>query len=124
MDLRNESYPPEYLRGIEHFNSGDYFEAHEAWEEIWLESTGIEKLFYQGLIQAAVALHHFSIGRYGAAKRMCEKAVSRLSQVPRVFYSLDVEAFTCQLGSFFAYQVADLQAGARNALPIPRIVLC
>src|SRR6266852_4710561 len=28
-------YPPQYLEGIEHFNAGRYFDAHEVWEEIW-----------------------------------------------------------------------------------------
>src|SRR5215475_5591533 len=29
-------YPSPYLQGIEHFNKGRYFDAHEVWEEIWL----------------------------------------------------------------------------------------
>src|SRR4030095_7658190 len=31
-------YAPQYLKGIEHFNAGRYFDAHEVWEAIWLFS--------------------------------------------------------------------------------------
>src|SRR5262249_31389734 len=50
--LSGSLYPTQYLDGIEHFNAGRYFEAHEIWEEIWLHSYGDTKLFYQMLIQA------------------------------------------------------------------------
>ena len=28
---------PRYLRGIDHFNQGEFFEAHEVWEDLWIE---------------------------------------------------------------------------------------
>jgi hypothetical protein len=43
--------PPEYLRGIDLFNAGDYFECHEVLEDIWMVSSGQEKLFYQGMVR-------------------------------------------------------------------------
>lgn len=44
-------------RGAELFNQGLYWEAHEAWEELWLELEDEPKIFVQGLIQAAAAGH-------------------------------------------------------------------
>lgn len=43
-------------RGRAHFNSGRYFEAHEAWEEAWLVETGAVRQALHGLIQIAAAL--------------------------------------------------------------------
>ena len=51
-----------YRRGIRHFNAREFYDAHEVWEDVWRESHGMEKRFLQGLIQAAVALHHHSTG--------------------------------------------------------------
>ena len=51
-----------YRRGIRHFNAREFYDAHEVWEDVWRESQGMEKRFLQGLIQAAVALHHHSTG--------------------------------------------------------------
>ncbi len=35
-----QEYPPKYLEGIELFNNCDFFESHEAWEELWQEDFG------------------------------------------------------------------------------------
>ncbi len=48
-----------FQRGISHFNAGEFFEAHEVWEEIWLEEVEPEKTFLQGIIQIAAAFHHY-----------------------------------------------------------------
>ena len=45
-----------YQRGIRHFNEREFYDAHEVWEDVWRESSGLGKKFLQGLIQAAVAL--------------------------------------------------------------------
>lgn len=44
-----------------HFNSGRYWQAHEALETVWrsiIEEDGAQALVWQGLIQAAAALLH------------------------------------------------------------------
>lgn len=56
-------------RGIDLFNSGAYEEAHEEFEILWLSTQGPDSDFYKGLVQAAIALHHFQRGNVeGAAK--------------------------------------------------------
>lgn len=47
-----------FRTACEHFNAGEYFEAHEVWEDLWNEATGARHSFLQCLIQIAVALHH------------------------------------------------------------------
>jgi predicted metal-dependent hydrolase len=44
-------------RGRDLFNAGDYFEAHEAWEDAWREETGTVRRTLHGLIQVAAGLH-------------------------------------------------------------------
>ena len=65
-----DSYHPKYLEGIEYFNVCDFFEAHEAWEELWTDYQGPSRKFYQGLIQVAVCLHHFGNGNIRGAKKL------------------------------------------------------
>ena len=60
------------------FNRGEFFVAHERWEEVWLELKGTERLAVQGLIQIAAGLHHLQEGRRGPAARLLEKGVSKL----------------------------------------------
>jgi predicted metal-dependent hydrolase len=105
---------PEYRRAIALFNAGDYFAAHEWWEALWRRSTGTERHFYQGLIQAAVALHHFRRGNRRAAQRIAERALAHLANVPTPFHGLDVAAFAAQLRRFFERP---------THAPVPRLVL-
>src|ERR1700693_5878300 len=57
--------------GIELFNSGLYWEAHEAWEGDWVPiRKGPESGFYKGLIQvAAGCLHYTRRNRRGAVNK-------------------------------------------------------
>jgi uncharacterized protein len=59
------------LRGIELFNSGLYWEAHEVWEEEWTpDRRGPDSAFYKGLIQvAAGCLHYTRHNRRGAVNK-------------------------------------------------------
>ena len=70
MDTSADEYDPLYLQGIAYFNACEFFEAHEVWEELWKSYSGELRLFYKGLIQAAVALHHFGNGNIRGARKV------------------------------------------------------
>ena len=65
-----ETYDPLYLSGIDKFNECDYYESHEVWEELWTDYRCPSRKFYQGLIQAAVALYHFGNGNIRGARKL------------------------------------------------------
>jgi predicted metal-dependent hydrolase len=58
-------------RGIDLFNRGDYWEAHEAWEQEWMpDRKGPDAGFYKGLIQVAAGCLHYTRGnRRGAINK-------------------------------------------------------
>ena len=57
---------------------GRYFEAHDAWEHLWRESAGDDKLFIQALIQVAAAGVHIARGNAAPAKRLLALAAEKL----------------------------------------------
>ena len=58
-----EELPPgQLLLAIRQFNSREWFECHETLEELWIGETGEVRDFYQGMLQIAVALHHWRKG--------------------------------------------------------------
>jgi predicted metal-dependent hydrolase len=75
-------------RGIEKFRQGHFFEAHEVWEELWMVSTGPERLFLQGLIQIAAALLHLGRGRVEPARRLLALAAAKFQDAPDGFAGL------------------------------------
>jgi len=100
-------HPVHYLQGIEHFNAQRYFDAHEVWEEIWLQSSGDTKLFYQMLIQAAVGLHHYERGNVRGARGMHTNVLNKLDLLPSFFMSLDLSDFSRQFKDFFSRLIHD-----------------
>jgi predicted metal-dependent hydrolase len=66
----------EYLRGIDLFNHGYYWEAHEAWEAVWnaVGRTGTTADFLKGLIKLAAALVKAREGRRQGVVRHAARA--------------------------------------------------
>ena len=94
-------YDPRYLAGVLLFNAQDYFEAHEVWEDLWAESHGDERRFYQGLIQAAVGLCHFSNGNLGGAAKLYRSSRDYMERCGSPFLGLDAAAFWAQMERCF-----------------------
>lgn len=69
-----------FRRGLELFNSGQFFLAHEIWEELWMEEPQPEKLFLQGLIQTAAAFHHYARGNCVGAESLLAAAAVKLQR--------------------------------------------
>jgi predicted metal-dependent hydrolase len=84
---------PAYLSGIQLFNQRQFWESHEAWEEIWLHCDGIQSEFLQGLIQAAAALLKYQRNEFPPAQRLSNTALGRLQQCPDYYMGLNVRAF-------------------------------
>jgi predicted metal-dependent hydrolase len=99
-------YDPRYLAGIVLFNQGDYFEAHEVWEELWMDSTGPDKRFYQGLIQAAVGLCHFCNGNVRGAVKLYHSSRDYMDRYAPQYLGLDVVGLWQQMAACFAALLA------------------
>jgi predicted metal-dependent hydrolase len=83
--------------GIFFFNEGRYFDAHETWEEMWREQNGDLRLFLQGLVQAAVALHHLSARNLVGARAQLRKSIEKLDQFAPDEAGIDVAKLRQQL---------------------------
>lgn len=92
----------DFQEGIELFNAGRYFEAHEAWERVWLRSAGEEKLFYQGLIQAAAALLHAARHNPEGSRSMYAKACAKLDPLPAEYMGIALGGLRRALRDYFA----------------------
>ena len=95
-----------YQQGIEHFNACDFFEAHEVWEELWTDYRGDLRKFYQGLIQAAVALHHFGNGNIRGARKVYLSSSNYLQAYCPTCEGIDLVSFLAQLEACFAEVLA------------------
>lgn len=85
------------LQGAALFNDGDFFEAHEVWEQAWRRAQGDARELLQGLIQAAAALLHLQRNNLKGAYSLCEKSLSHLRNLPDHYADLDLGRFCAQL---------------------------
>jgi predicted metal-dependent hydrolase len=95
-------YDSRYLGGILFFNERDFFEAHEVWENLWMHCAGPERRFYQGLIQAAVALFHFGNGNVRGAVKLYHSSRDYLETFHPTYQGLDLGKFWDQMHRCFA----------------------
>ena len=80
----------ELLHGIALFNAEEWFECHEALEELWNGEQGLVRDLYQGILQVAVALHHWRNGNYGGAMILFVSGVRLLRHVEPDCRGVDV----------------------------------
>jgi len=86
-----------YYDGIELFNSGEFFDAHEVWEDAWHMAWGIKHEFYQGMIQCAVALEHYRRSNPRGVVSLFKSYNEHMRDVPSPFMGLDVRSFLSQM---------------------------
>jgi uncharacterized protein len=78
--------------GLKCYRSGEFFEAHEHWELVWLECAEPEKTFLQSLIQVSAAFHHLRRGNLAGARSLLTRALGRLERYPDRFGGVDVQS--------------------------------
>jgi predicted metal-dependent hydrolase len=78
------------LCAIRQFNSQEWFECHETLEALWLQEQGEVRDFYQGVIQIAIALHHWRNGNFNGAMALLEGGAHYLKRVSSPCLWVDV----------------------------------
>jgi len=76
--------------GAAAFTRGEFYEAHESWEEVWNEIDDPERAWVQGMIQIATGLHKLSRGRPDVCRTLLAKALAKLDGAPPILDGWDV----------------------------------
>ena len=105
-------------QGIDLFNSGRYWDAHEAWEHVWMpDRKGPDAGFYKGLIQvAAGCLHYGRRNRRGAVNKWRSGADYLRPYLPR-HLGVRLEPLVVAVDNF----LVELKPSAWPELTMPRI---
>jgi predicted metal-dependent hydrolase len=89
MDSREKNHL--FRKGLEAFNAARFFDAHEEWECVWLETPNPEKAFLQGLIQVAAAFHHYSRANRQGTQQLLRAGMIKLERFPGVHRGIELE---------------------------------
>jgi predicted metal-dependent hydrolase len=115
------------LSGIDRFNRMEFWEAHEAWEELWLQAQSDVHQFLQGLIQVAAAYHHVKRGTFPGAVRLFEAGLKKLQPFPPLYCGIDRDGLVTAARQHQQWTAQQMKTGQRaerlRSDEFPRIVL-
>ncbi len=72
------------IHGMELFNAGEYFEAHEELEHAWNQEPGPARELYRAVLQVAVAYLQITRGNYSGAMKMFLRVRQWIEPLPEV----------------------------------------
>ena len=80
-----------FEKGLAEYEKGDYFEAHESWEDLWSDYNFSDRIFVQGLIQLAVSFVHLSNGNMIGAKSLLKKSQNKFVDYKGIQRGINVD---------------------------------
>lgn len=77
--------------GIKLFNNADFFDAHDYFENLWIEAGQKDRLFFQGMVQISVASYHFVHNNLNGAQNQYRKCSDKLKNYLPDYYGVNVK---------------------------------
>jgi hypothetical protein len=96
----NSPLPKIAQQGVQLFNRGEYYAAHDAFEYAWRAERGQVRRLYQGLLQVGVACHHYQRGNIPGAVKVMARGLANLGCLPAVCQGIDLVDFRLQAEEF------------------------
>ncbi len=81
-----------YRKGLVAFNDGDYYAAHDYWEDLWSDHKLDDSNFIQGLIQLAVGCFHIGNKNINGSRGLFTKCRPKLEAYSPYHRDVDVAA--------------------------------
>ena len=86
-DLTSKRFKESLQEAIDLFNNQKWYEAHDAFEDIWNDLVGDERQIVQGILQVSVSQFHLNKGNLNGAMILIGEGLGRI----RNRYSEDLE---------------------------------
>lgn len=107
-----------WLFGVDLYNHGFAWEAHEAWETLWLRARDPrQRSFVRALVQCAASALKRALGEPSGSQRLAERACLALeglaTELPQRYMGLEHAAFCADFRTFGASLDLDFDARPR-----------
>jgi uncharacterized protein len=80
-----------YKSGLEKYKEGDFFLAHELWEDMWINKQLKDRIFIQGLIQISASFYKIQCGNLRGARSLLEKSLNKFQNYNGIHRSINVD---------------------------------
>ena len=82
-----------FLNALNLFNNKKWYEAHDAFEDIWNTVDGDERQIIQGILQVSVSQFHLSKGNLNGATILLGEGLGRIKNRTNINLGIDLESF-------------------------------
>ena len=82
-----------FHKAVNLFNSKNWYEAHDAFEDIWNTLDGDERQVIQGILQVSVAQFHLEKGNLNGATILLGEGLGRIKTRTNCNFGIDLESF-------------------------------
>ena len=87
-----KSFKDSFLTALNLFNKHQWYEAHDAFEEIWNYVDGDERQVIQGILQVSVSQFHLSKGNLNGATILLGEGLGRIKTRTKIDLGIDLES--------------------------------
>jgi predicted metal-dependent hydrolase len=122
-DYDSLSVEENHRLGIEHFDAGRFFPAHEAWETCWKQSKGTtDAEFFKGLSQLGAGYVHLLRGNPHGGHTLLRRGAGRIERYGQSHRGIKAGALArAALADAEAIQRAEKAGAASPRIEFPRI---
>ncbi len=88
-----KSFEDSLFDALNLFNKQKWYEAHDAFEDIWNTLDGDERQIIQGILQVSVSQFHLSKGNLNGATILLGEGLGRIKNRTNIDFGIDLESF-------------------------------
>ena len=88
-----KSFEDTFFDALNLFNNQKWYEAHDAFEDIWNTLDGDERQIIQGILQVSVSQFHISKGNLNGATILLGEGLGRIKDRTNIDLGVDLESF-------------------------------
>jgi len=111
-----------FFLGLEAYHEGNYFEAHEHWEDLWSDYYLEDRQFIQGLIQLSVSFVHLGNNNLKGAKSLMRKCILKFNNFSGIHRGINLEDLKYNLDKILNEYEAISLASDFNNDNIPELI--
>jgi predicted metal-dependent hydrolase len=107
MKTNHDKNIDNFRMGLANFNHGNYYQAHEYFEDAWRETPGPNREFYRALLHISGGFFRLTEGRPQAARKFFEHALKWLVEFEPNYLGFNISKLKKGLEEILELLVAD-----------------
>ena len=115
-ELDNKMFKNIFNDALNLFNAKQWYEAHDAFEEIWNTLDGDERQVVQGILQVSVSQFHLSKGNLNGATILLGEGLGRIKTRTFINLGVDLDSF-CKSLEFLLWKLQNKEVLNENDVP-------